>query len=69
MPVSLTLRLNSYSAAFADNPSAEVSRILRSMADSVDTGAEGPFHLRDINGNAVGSAFLEVWPDTKPDED
>jgi len=68
MPVNLSLKLNSYSAAFAQDAGAEVARILRDMADRITEGAEGPFYLIDVSGNTVGSAFLEVWPDSEMEE-
>ena len=66
MAVDLTLKIKSDNAAFADNAGAEVARILRAMADAIDEGgAEGHFDLRDINGNRVGSAWFEVWPEAE----
>lgn len=65
MAVDLTLTIKSNNDSFADNAGAEVARILRALADAIDVGAEGPFRLHDINGNTVGSAFLEVWPEAE----
>jgi len=45
--------------AFFEQPSAEVSRILRELADKVDRGCQ-EMTLRDYNGNKVGDAgFIE----------
>jgi len=43
--------------AFSDDPTAEVARILRGLAQRL-TGAspDESFPLRDMNGNGVGSA-------------
>jgi hypothetical protein len=61
MTARLDLTLASGNAAFTDNPAQEVARILRALAQRIDDGAEGQFSLRDVNGNACGSAFLGVW--------
>lgn len=63
MGTRMDLTLNSDNAAFADNAGAEVARILRALADSIEAGAEGHFRLMDVNGNGAGAAFLEVWPE------
>lgn len=63
MAVEFTLSIRSDNAAFADNAGAEVARILRAVADSIAAGVEGHFHLLDLNGNGVGRAVLEVWPE------
>jgi CBS domain-containing protein len=50
-------------AAFEDDPLEEVARILRAVADRIESGNdEGP--VRDENGNTVGrfSVTLEVQP-------
>lgn len=57
--VNLSLSIESGNPAF-DKPQIELARILRALADTVESGAEGPFTLRDLNGKAVGSAFLEI---------
>lgn len=62
--ITFNLQMESLNDAFQDgNHSTEIARILRLMADGVANGAEGRFHLYDINGNRVGSAMLEVWED------
>lgn len=61
MAIRFDLNLNSGNAAFEPgNAAHEAARILRALADKIEGGAEGPFTLRDVNGNACGSAFLEI---------
>jgi hypothetical protein len=52
-------------AAFADNPGAEIARILRGIAVQVEAHGPDvrPISIRDINGNVVGSYGVEI-----PDE-
>jgi hypothetical protein len=48
--------------AFADNPAPELARILRSIADKIETEGEAPWAyqtVRDINGNDVGRYALK----------
>lgn len=59
------LTIDCDNAAFQDENndisySAEVARILRSLADSVEHNATIDFEktLRDINGNVVGKAIV-----------
>ena len=64
-----SLRIETENAAFCDDltgepaPAPEVARILRDLADRIEAEADaaGPFRLRDINGNTVGTA--ETLPD------
>ena len=52
-----TVSINTDSAAFSDDPGAEVARILRELADQLEAGRfGGPIQLRDYNGNTVGKA-------------
>ena len=54
------LIINTDNAAFADDPHAELSRILRETSEYLtrwDT-YPGVQHVRDINGNAVGEWSL-----------
>lgn len=59
MKVSIEIKMNN--AAFEENP-AELSRILRKLANDLDDPSEpdgyiqmdGSLSLRDINGNRVG---------------
>ena len=63
MAVDFQLTIKSGNEAFADNAGAEVARILRAVADMVGAGVEGHMRLMDHNGNGVGRAVLEVWPE------
>ena len=66
MAIRLDLTLHSGNAAFdpaTGSPAAELARILRALADSIEEGREGGFHLRDINGQPAGTAHLEIWDD------
>lgn len=61
MGINLSVELDSNNAAFEDSAAMETARILRALAESLESGKEGRFHLVDINGNLVGDAFFEVW--------
>ena len=67
-----TLRIATDNAAFVDDTDAtandgeptaeccgEIARILRELADRLDSGERGSFPLFDYNGNRVGVATLE----------
>ncbi len=61
MAIRFDLNLTSGNAVFEPGDAArEAARILRAMAEAIEGGKEGPFTLRDVNGNACGSAFLEI---------
>lgn len=47
-------------AAFQDEPTIEIARILRELADRVERRdqPESPIGLRDINGNTVGEMVV-----------
>ena len=52
-------------AAFDDEPSNEICRILRGLVEKVDLlslRTEESFQLRDVNGNACGSARWVTRP-------
>jgi hypothetical protein len=49
----IVIRIGTGNDAFSDDPQAEVSRILRDLADKCERGAM-PDTLRDINGNKCG---------------
>ena len=54
-----TLRIKTTNAAFEDDPTAEVTRILRDVADRFDecgVDARDGITVFDVNGNAVGRA-------------
>lgn len=63
MAIKFECDLESSNAAFTEAPGAELARILRALADRIESGAEGHFVLRDANGNRAGAAFLDVWED------
>ena len=48
-------------AAFADDPGAEVARILRDLANTMEVNgsAEMDMRIADANGNRVGTAVLK----------
>ena len=52
------MHINMENAAFAEgNEGAELARILRKMADSIESAGEAPRsfeNIRDVNGNTVG---------------
>ena len=59
------LEIETRNAAFVDDPRNEVARILRVVADKLERGILVPVAyrpLRDVNGNAVGTADLVVDP-------
>ena len=58
-----TMTIDTDNDAFAEDPQAEVARILRRVARTVVAGSDGG-RCMDINGNAVGS--WEFTPDAKP---
>lgn len=50
-----TLQIEMEDAAFYD-PRVEIARILRELADHIESGGRTPKELRDANGNTVGFA-------------
>jgi len=55
-----TLKINTDNAAFEDDPTAEVARILRALADRlVCASPDESYPLRDVNGNKVGEAVFK----------
>jgi hypothetical protein len=48
------LKLNCQNSAFDDDPTVEVARILRDIADRMEEGVERG-EAYDVNGNRVGS--------------
>ena len=52
------IRIDMVNAAFVDgNEGAELARILRKLADSIESAGEAPRcfeNIRDVNGNTVG---------------
>lgn len=59
MSHKITIELTTGNAAFTDNESGEVARILHKLADKLDAGyTADDIHgipVRDVNGNSVGS--------------
>lgn len=68
MAIKFSCEIKSNNAAFTDAPGDELARILRALADRIESGAEGHFVLRDVNGNKVGEAFVDIWPDEGEEE-
>lgn len=61
--VELEVKINSDNDAFVENPAAETARILRGVADSIDSTDYCQLSLYDSNGNRVGSFCFEVNED------
>jgi hypothetical protein len=62
MQVSLSIEVSSGNESFqGGNHGSEIARILSAFSESILQGNEGPFVLRDANGNKVGEAFFEAW--------
>lgn len=66
--VKFKLELSSGNAAFQDDATGEVSRILCEIAGQMDSGRTHG-SCRDINGNAVGDWHLDVEVETLDEED
>jgi hypothetical protein len=61
---TFTLKVDTESAAFDDNPTPELVRILRSIADAIEKGREYDMYqtILDVNGNDVGRYALKpAW--------
>lgn len=66
--VELSLDLKSADAAVQDGPAGEVARILRDTADRIEAAAQDNFaiiHLRDLNGNRIGTAYFSIEEDAE----
>lgn len=57
---SYTIRINLENDAIVENMSAEVAKILRDLADKVESVSCLTCRLYDSNGNQVGAAKIEV---------
>lgn len=54
------IELTTGNAAFSDEPASEIARILRELADRIESGmATDETPLRDINGNRVGFCRID----------
>lgn len=59
--MKFTLEIECDNAAFDDDATVEIARILRKLAKEMTGGAEyfeSHWTLRDVNGNRVGQAVL-----------
>ena len=54
--MNFTLNIDCDNAAFEEDASAEVARILRTLADKLDNGQSYFPNVFDLNGNTVGLA-------------
>ena len=58
MPTTIQIEFSVDNAAFGANPGSEAARILIDLAMRLDDdglpACDGPYHLRDTNGNTVG---------------
>jgi len=61
--INLELQIQSENSAFDEKPHNEIARILRLLADTIESGREGYLVLYDVNDNRAGKAFLEIWQD------
>ena len=58
--MAYVIEIKTDNAAFGHDPSIEVGRILRELADNItQPGADPERKLYDVNGNHVGSAHVE----------
>ncbi len=57
----IRIELSTDNAAFDDDAGTEAARILRELADGFDSGMEEctTHPLRDVNGNTVGSVWID----------
>ena len=55
----MKITIKTGNAAF-ENLEAELGRILRDLADRLEA-YDSPESLRDINGNNVGSVWVDTW--------
>jgi hypothetical protein len=58
---TFTLCINTPPGAFGDTPSGEIARLLRNLADLIETGDYGslPAPIIDTNGNRCGHWDLD----------
>jgi len=53
-PTVYTVEIETTNDAFAADPAAEIARVLRDLADKLETHGVDSFRLHDSNGNRVG---------------
>ncbi len=58
--MAFTMAISCGNDAFFPDPVPEVARLLREVADRLESGedASSPLVLRDVNGNDVGRFYL-----------
>lgn len=61
--MTFTIKLDTDNEAFGDRPEDEIARILRGIAETLETHDCTGVHetIRDSNGNAVGRFKLTKW--------
>ena len=62
--MNATIKVKMDNAAFGDDPTAELARILRALAGRIDEGVnlDEDYSLRDVNGNRVGECIIRGRP-------
>lgn len=53
------MKFRTDNAAFDDDSSVEVARILRAISRQIEQGGEQGGVVRDVNGNTIGEYSLE----------
>lgn len=59
-----TIVIETKGAAFEESPASEIARILREMADRIESHGILPVP-RDVNGNICGSVSVALQEETK----
>lgn len=57
---SLMIDIVASGSAFEDADNSELVRILRSVADRIESRGDAPAVLRDVNGNKCGTVAVEL---------
>lgn len=67
----LNLYIETGNEAFQDNEREEIARILRKLAKDIqaDSCNDTSYFLKDINGNTVGRADVELCDDEEGEEE
>ncbi len=55
----VVITLDTGNPAFDEQPATELARILRELADNIESDGQCDRTLRDINGNIVGNVRAE----------